>query len=164
MTVAITSYSFVLALHIMAVIAAFGLPLAYPLLMPYVRHNHPRAMPGLHDVQLRLNQRLTAPGTVLILLFGAHMASKDHLWGKVWVAVPVVLLLVIGAVGGAVVVPASRRMTALARADVDAAPAGGAVSWSAEYDRVYGRYMAAEIFLGACVLVAVFFMAAKPFA
>jgi hypothetical protein len=54
-------------------------------------------------------------------------------------------------------------MSELARADVDAAPAGGAVSWSAEYDRLYARYMSAEIFLGVIVLVAIFFMAAKPF-
>jgi hypothetical protein len=38
------------------------------------------------------------------------------------------------------------------------------VAWSAEYDRVYVRYMAAELLLGALVLVAIFFMAAKPFA
>jgi hypothetical protein len=29
---------------------------------------------------------------------------------------------------------------------------------------VFGRYMAAEVFLGVLVLVAIFFMAAKPFA
>ncbi|MEA2410518.1 MAG: hypothetical protein QOC77_1079, partial [Thermoleophilaceae bacterium] len=36
-------------------------------------------------------------------------------------------------------------------------------TWSAEYDRVWGRYLAAETLLGALVLVAVFFMVAKPF-
>jgi hypothetical protein len=38
------------------------------------------------------------------------------------------------------------------------------VSWSTDYDRVYARYMVAEVFLGLLVLVAIFFMAAKPFA
>jgi hypothetical protein len=139
--------------------------MAYPMLLPYVRRKHPRTMPGLHDVQHRLNIRLTGPGTVLILAFGVYMASKHHLWGETWVAVPVAIIAVIGIVGGAVIVPASRRMAELSRADVDAAPAGSAtVSWSAEYDRVYGRYMVAEVFLGVLVLVAIFFMAAKPFA
>src|SRR3954471_24449291 len=155
MPLAVSSYLVVQALHIMAVVAAYGLPLSYPLLMPYVRRNHPRAMPGLHDVQHRLNQRLTGPGTVLILLFGVYMATKNHYWDELWVQVGLGILLVIAALGGAVVVPASQRMADLARADVDASPAGGAVAWSADYDRVYSRYMTAEITLGALVLVAI---------
>jgi uncharacterized membrane protein len=153
----VTAYSVVLALHIMAVLAAFGLPLAYPLLMPYVRRRHPAAMPGLHDVQHLLNVRLTGPGTVLILAFGIYLASRGHHWGELWVTVPLALLVVIGALGGAAVVPASRRMAELARADL---AAGG--GWSEAYERVYRRYMAVEVLLGFCVLLAVFFMAAKP--
>jgi uncharacterized membrane protein len=164
MTLAVTSYLVVQALHIMAVVAAYGLPLSYPLLLPYVRRRHPRAMPGLHDVQHRLNQRLTGPGTLLILVFGAYMATKGHYWGEPWVAVPLAILVIIGALGGGVVVPASRKMAELSRADVDAAGAAGAVAWSPEYERVYARYMVAEVTLGALVLVAIFFMTAKPFA
>jgi uncharacterized membrane protein len=164
MEVAVTSYLVVQSLHVMAVVAAYGLPMAYPMLLPYLRHRHPRSMPGVHDVQYRLNIRLTGPGTVLILAFGIYMASKHHLWDETWVAVPVAIIAVIAVVGGAVIVPASRRMAELARADVEGTPpGGGAVSWSAEYDRVFGRYMVAEVFLGALVLVAIFFMAAKPF-
>jgi hypothetical protein len=159
MQLALTSYPVVMALHIMAVVAAYGLPVAYPMLLPYMRRNHPRAMPGVHDVQYRLNIRLTGPGTVLILAFGAYMASKHHLWGEAWVAVPVAILAVIAVVGGAVIVPASKQMASLARADLDAG-----IAWSAEYDRVYARYMVAEVLLGVLVLVAIFFMAAKPFA
>ena len=163
MSVALSSYRVVEALHVMAVVAAFGLPLAYPLLLPYVRRNHPRSMPGLHDAQHRLNQRLTAPGTVLILVFGAYMASKGGHWDEPWVVVPLAILLVIGALGGGYVVPASRRMAELARADVAAAGSGD-VAWGGEYERVYRRYMAVELLLGALVLTAIFFMAAKPFA
>src|SRR5919112_46761 len=100
MPLALSAYSVVLALHIMAVVAAFGLPLAYPLLVPYVRRAHPGALGAVHDVQYRLNQRVTAPGTVLILLFGAYMASKEDLWGEVWVIVPLTILIVIGGRGG----------------------------------------------------------------
>lgn len=154
MPLALTTYSVVMALHIMAVLAAYGLPLTAPLLLPYVRRNNPRAMPGLHDAQHRLNILLTGPGTVLILLFGAYMASKHHLWDEPWVVVPLAILVVIGALGGGVVVPATARLSELARTDL----AG------AEYAQVYRRYMAAEVTLGVLVLVAIFFMAAKPFA
>jgi uncharacterized membrane protein len=163
MPVAVSTYSIVKALHVIAVLSAYGLPLAYPLLVPYLRRNHPHAMPGVHDAQFRLNRWLTGPGTVLILAFGAYMASKADLWGEPWLLVGLGAIVVIGAVGGAVIVPASRRMAELARVDLQAAAGGAAPAWSAEYDRVWARYMAAEILLGAVVVVAVFFMTAKPF-
>jgi hypothetical protein len=164
MPIAVTSYSVVLALHIMAVVSAFGLPLAYPMLLPYVRRRHARAMPAVHDVQHRLNQRLTAPGTVLILAFGAYLASKHHYWGKAWVGVPLGILVLIGAVGGAYITPTVRRLAALARADIEATPAGTEVGWGAEYAELYRRYLVVESLLSVLVLVAIFFIAAKPFA
>ena|SRR5689334_15146715 len=154
MPAGIVGYDVVKAVHIMAVVAAYGLPLAYPFFLPYVRRRHPEAMAGVHDVQHRLNQVITGPGTVLILLLGAYMASKYHLWGEPWVIVPLSIIVVIGALGGGVVVPSTARLSELAREDL-----GGA-----EYASVYRRYMAAEIVLGVLVLVAIFFMAAKPFA
>jgi uncharacterized membrane protein len=163
MPVAVTSYLVVEALHVMAVVAAYGLPMAYPILLPYVRRNHPRAMPGVHDVQHRLNVILTGPGTVLILVFGAYMASKHHLWGEAWVQVPIGILAVIVVVGGAHIVPASKRMATLARADVESAGPGGTVTWSADYLRTYSRYMRSEVLLAVLVLAAVFFMTARPF-
>src|SRR6476469_5850430 len=85
---AVTGYLVVQSVHIMAVVAAYGLPMAYPLLIPYLRRKHPRSLPGVHDVQHRLNIRLTGPGTVALFAFGAYMASTDDLWGETWVAVP----------------------------------------------------------------------------
>jgi hypothetical protein len=162
MQLAVTGYLVVQAVHVMAVVAAYGLPLAYPLLLPYLRRRHPSSMPGVHDVQYRLNVWLTGPGTAIILAAGIYMASKHHLWDQTWVSVPVAIIAVIILVGGGVIVPSSRRMATLARADVDAAGTAGAIAWSSEYNRVWARYMAAEVLLGLLVLVAVFFMVAKP--
>jgi hypothetical protein len=158
---ALTTYSVVLTLHIMAVLLAYGLPLAYPLMLPWLRRRHPRAMPAVHEVQHRLNLILTGPGTVLILAFGLYLASKRDLFDQLWAQVPLAIIVVIGLVG-AWVVKASERMAALSAADVAAAPADGPVAWSAAYEAVYGRYVRVELFLGAIVLLAVFFMAAKP--
>jgi hypothetical protein len=162
MQLAVTGYLVVQSVHIMAVVAGYGLPLAYPLFIPYVRRKHPRSMPGVHDVQYRLNLWLTGPGTALILAAGIYMASTHHVWGQTWVTVPVAIIAVIIVVGGGVIVPATRRMATLARADVDAASGAGAIAWSSEYKRVYARYMAAEVLLGVLVLTAIFFMTAKP--
>jgi hypothetical protein len=161
MQLAVTGYLVVQSVHIMAVVAAYGLPMAYPLLLPYLRTRHPRSMPGVHDVQYRLNLWLTGPGTAIILAAGIYMASKHHLWGETWVTVPVVIIAIIAVVGGGVIVPSSRRMASLARADVDATR-GTAIAWSNDYNRVWARYMVAEVFLGVLVLVAIFFMVAKP--
>src|SRR3954471_19912971 len=134
MQLAVTGYLVVQSVHIMAVVAAYGLPMAYPLLIPYLRRKHPRSMPGVHDVQHRLNLLLTGPGTVLILAAGIYMASKHHLWDETWVAVPVAIIAVIAVVGGAVIVPSTKRLAELARGDVDAA-GPGAISWSPDYQR-----------------------------
>jgi hypothetical protein len=157
-----SAYTVVLSFHIMAVLAAYGLPLAYPLLVPYLRRHHPRAMPGFHDVQHRLDVRLTGPGTVLILIFGVYLASRAHAWGKVWVDVPIAIIATIAILGGWIV-RATARLATIAHDDVRA-NAGQDIVWSDDYLRLYRRYMQVETFLGALVLIAVFFMAAKPFA
>jgi hypothetical protein len=160
---AVTSYSVVKALHIMAALIAYGLPLSAPLLLPYLRRVHPRALPGFHDVQHRCNVRVTGPFTVLLFAFGAYLAGKEHLWDETWVQVPLLILLVIVVLGGWVV-RATRRLADLAREDVARTDAGGAIAWSADYERTYRTYLAVESLLGVLVLAAIFFMAAKPFA
>jgi uncharacterized membrane protein len=145
---AVALYDVVKALHVMAVVGAFGLPLAYPLLFAYLQRRHPAALGAAHDVQLYLNQRVTGTGTALILFFGAYLASKRDLWGEVWVIVPLAILVVIGAVGGALINPSVRRLSELAG--------------TPGYDAEYRRYLRFEVLLGVLVLVAIFFMAAKP--
>ena len=144
------TYTVVVALHIIAVVAAYGLPLSAPLLVPYVRRHHPAALPGLHAAQYRLNNVVTGPFTVLVLAFGIYLASDGHRWGDPFVGIGIGAIAIIAVVGGGVVVPALRQLMALAPD-------------STEYPTVYRRYMAAETFLGVVVLVTIFAMAAKPF-
>jgi uncharacterized membrane protein len=151
MAYAVTLYDVVKALHIIAVLGAFGLPLAYPLLLPYLRRTHPESLAGVHEAQLWLNQRVTGPGIGLILIFGIYLASKGHYWSEVWVSVPLVILFVIGGIGGAIVNPAVKKLIGLAQN-----PA------SPEYAAEFERYERFERLLGALVLVAVIFMATKP--
>lgn len=156
-------YDVVLAVHIMAVVAAFGLPLAYPVLVPYARRQHPTAMPAVHDIQHRLNNRITAVGTVVVLLAGGYMAADIDALGELWVIVPLVILFVIGGIGGAIVVPSTKKLSELAQRDLSRADApGDAVTFSDEYEQEYARYMRFETLLAALVLTAIFFMAVKP--
>ncbi len=159
MTAAITFYLVIKALHVMAAFAAYGLPFAYPFVIPYLRRNHPRTLPGVHDVQHRLSIALTGPGTVALFAFGVYMASKNDLWGESWVMVGVTILAIIAIAGGGIV-KWTKELSELARTDIDAG--GDTVVFSAEYDRVYQRYLITEATLGALVLVAIFFMVVKP--
>lgn len=158
MTLAVSSYQALVAVHVMAVLLAFGLPLALPLLLPWLRRHHPASMPAVHDAQVWMNQRLTAPATVVLFLLGAYLATTEDLWGEPWIHLPLAIIVVITVLGGGFVVPQGKRMAALARADL----AEGRTTWSAPYDTAFRRYMAAEVLLGVLVLVAVFAMVAKP--
>jgi uncharacterized membrane protein len=152
-----TFYSAVKALHIMAAFAAYGLPFAYPFLLPYLHRHHPEALPGVHTIQHRLNIILTGPGTVLLFVFGTYMATKDHLWGQTWVDVPIAILAVI-VVGGGLIVRWTGELATLSTTDLAAS-----TSFSPQYSATYRRYMATETTLGLLVLIAIFFMTAKPF-
>ena len=145
-----STYSVVVALHIIAAFAAYGLPLAYPLILPYLRRRHPAALPGVHAIQYRLNRSLTGPFTLLLLGFGIYLASDGGYWEEPFVAVGVGAIAIIALVGGGVIVPATKQLAALD-------PGGD------EYARVFRRYMRAEVALGVLVLVAIVAMAAKPF-
>jgi uncharacterized membrane protein len=146
----VSTYTVVVAAHIIAVVAAYGLPLSAPLLVPYVRRQHPEALNGLHAAQYRLNNVVTGPFTVLVLAFGIYLASDGHRWGDPFVSIGVGAIAIIAVVGGGVVVPAVKRL-----ANLDPS--------TAEYAAVYRRYMAGESFLGIVVLLTIFAMAAKPF-
>ncbi len=156
---AITLYSVVLSVHIMAVVVAFGVLFAYPAFMPWARRNHPQAMPVVHELSGRLGRFVTSPAMVIVLLAGIYLASDADVWSEVWVSVPLVILLLIGGLGGMFFAPNERRLAELARRDL---ADGDHRTLSAEYDELFRRVAAAGYVTMALVLVAIFFMAAKP--
>jgi uncharacterized membrane protein len=164
MALAVRLYDAVVALHIAAVVVGFGLPMAYPSMLAYFRQADPRSMPTVHRVQARLGDTVIPPLYVLVLVLGIYLTTDAGLWGEVWITVPLVLLIVMGAIGALVLGPSHERLAGLAAADVRAAGPGGAVEWSAEYERTYRRMLRFEFLFIALVLVAILFMVAKPFA
>ena len=136
----VSTYSVVVALHIIAAFAAYGLPLAYPLLLPYLRRHHPESLPGVHAIQYRLNVALTGPGTIALFAAGVYLATAHDLWDEPFVIAGLVAIAIIAVVGGAVIVPATKR---LARA---------ATGLDGLRDRPTAATSDAEILLGAIVL------------
>jgi hypothetical protein len=160
---AILFYDVVVSVHVMAIVIAFGVTFAYSVLIPFVLRRHPQAIPAVHAAQTAIGRRLIAPFGGIALLAGAYLASDRDLWGEPWVIVPLVILLTLLALGGAYFSPSERRLSELAGRDLQAA-AGGEVSWSGEYQALLRRVAIVGLVTNVLVLVAIFFMVAKPFA
>jgi uncharacterized membrane protein len=150
-------YDVVVAVHVIAVVATFGVLFAYPVFVPWLRRTHPEAMPAVHAAQDRIGRLLISPGLGLVLIAGIYLATKAKVWSEVWVTVPLVILLVIGALAGAFFSPNERRLGELARRDLATGK-----GFSADYDALFARVATAGLATIVLVLIAIFFMVAKP--
>ena len=159
---AIYFYDVVLSIHIMAIVIAFGVTFAYPVLFTYVTREHPRMLPVLHGAQERIGKFLITPAGTIALIAGFYLASDRDYMGKVWVIVPLIILIALLGLGGAFFGPTERRAHELSARDVAAAGPDGPVALSPEYQAVAARIAKVGALASVLVLVAIFFMAAKP--
>jgi hypothetical protein len=162
MTSAVAFFSVVLALHIAAVVVTFGVTFAYPVIYA-VAAKHPRHLPYTYRLEYAIGRRIIAPGLVVVILAGAYLASKEDVWNEAWVIVPLVIAIVIGAMGGMLFTPTERKIIEVAERDV-AAAGTGEITFSAEHDRLARRLQIGGAVTSVLVLVAIYFMVTKPFA
>lgn len=151
---AITGYSVVLSIHVMAVVLAFGVTFAYPIMGPFIAQKHPGSLRALHEVQDRIGKFLITPAATLALATGIYMASDHDLFDRVWVQVPMGIIIVLLGLGGAFFSPNERKAAELA-------PGEGQPP-SPEYLAVVGRVAKVGMLASLLVLVAVFLMITKP--
>ncbi len=155
---AVAFFEVVLAVHIMAVIVAFGATFAYPIMFSVGARVDPRSLPVLHRIEYSIERRLTNPGLVVVLAAGIYLASKLHVWSRFYVQWGLAAVVVIGAVLGAVMIPTAKRAEALAERDL-AAGDGDSFSPSQEYRALTRRLATVGSLLSLLVLVTVYFMA-----
>jgi hypothetical protein len=158
---AVSFYDVVLAVHIMAVVVAFGATFAYPIIFAVGARTDPRSLPILHKISYTVERLLVNPGLLLVLIAGIYLASKGHHWSEFFVQWGLGAVVVIGAVVGVVLIPASKRAQELAERDI-AASGDGPVEMSAEYQAVVRRLSTVGSLLSVIVLVTILFMAIKP--
>jgi uncharacterized membrane protein len=96
-----------------------------------------------------------SPAMVVVLICGIYLASDADVWSEVWVSVPLVILIVIGGLSGAYFAPRERELARLARDGAAGAP-------GAAYDDLFRQVTTVAYANCALVLIAIFFMAAKP--
>jgi hypothetical protein len=155
--VAVALYEIVLALHILAVVFAFGATFAYPVLLGAVTKADPRALPALYRALHAISQKVIMPGVAAILVFGIYLASHLHLWHAFFVQWGLGVSIVIGAVEGMYLGPREKRL--IEAGDRDVAAAGtGEVTFGAEHDSLVRQVGAVGALMDLLVVITIFFM------
>jgi hypothetical protein len=145
----------------MAVVVAFGVTFAYPIMFAVAARSDPRALPLMHRVEYTIERRLINPVLGLVLAAGIFLASDGHHWGQFFVAWGVAAVVVIGALVGAVLIPTAKRAERTAERDI-AASTGESVEMSEEYRTLTRRLQTVGTLLSLLVLVTILFMVVKP--
>jgi uncharacterized membrane protein len=155
--VATSFYEVVLAVHVMAVVVAFGVTFAYPIMFAVAARHDPRSLPLVHRIEYTIERMLINPAMVVVLLAGIYLASKGHHWSDFFVQWGLAAVIVLGALVGAVMIPTAKRAETVAARDV--AEAGeGEVTLSAEYQGLVRRLSTVGTSLSLIVLATIVFM------
>jgi hypothetical protein len=158
---AASAYELVSALHIMAVVIAFGWTFALPIVYAVAVKSDPRGLPLLHRIEFMVFRWLLNPALVVILGAGIFLASDGHHWKEFFVQWGLGVVIVLGGVVGSVLMPGAKRAEKAVRADL-AQFSGGEFQPGAEYRAVIGRLNVVGSASSLLVLVTIAFMVIKP--
>ena len=150
---------FVLGVHILAVVVAFGATFAYPLIFAAARRADPSVMPWLFSVVQRIDRYIVNPGLSVVLVAGIVLASEEHRWGDFFVDWGIGAVVVIGAIAGSFMIPREGRLASVAARDLESASPGQSPPWSDEYRQLLRQVSIGGAFLDLVVVVTIFMMA-----
>jgi len=108
MPLALAFYDVVQAVHVMGVIAAFGVWFAWPLL--------PGGSAGDHRALQRILRVVVTPAAAVAFLTGIYLASDRGLWSEIWVTIPFLILVILLGLTGAYLTPRQGELASLADA------------------------------------------------
>jgi len=157
---AVMFWQVILAVHIVAVVVAFGVTFADPLFMLAGTRLDPRAMPWSHRMQQMIGRRLINPGLAVVVLAGIYLASRLHQWHAFYVQWGVAIAIVIGGIEGSFMIPRVGKLAELAERDIAAAGADE-VSFSVEYATLARRVRAAGGLLSLLVVITIYLMSVQ---
>ena len=157
MVLAVMFWEVVLAVHIAAIVIAFGVTFAYPVMYAVGIKREPRTMPGFHRIQDYVGKFVISPFLALALLAGIYLASHLHQWSTFYVQWGLAVILVLGGLGGAYFAPRERKLGELAERDL-AASGDGEVKFSEEYTALRKQVELVGYVSSALVLVTIYFM------
>ena len=169
---AVAFYQLVVAVHILAVVVAFGGTFAYPVFVITGARIGPAAMPWYYRMLVLVSRRVISPGLAVILVAGIYLAADLHQFSAFYVQWGIVAVIVLGALEGGVIAPRLRRLAEIAARDVAVVPAGGAsgaaagaagsgFAWSGEYEGVLRQVALYGALADLIVVITVFLMATR---
>lgn len=158
-TPAVTFPDVILAIHIMAVVVAFGVTFAYPIIFTVFNNSDPRSLPTLYRVVHAIGTRLILPGLAVVIVAGIYLASHLHVWSHFFVQWGLAVSIVLGAAGGLFFSPNERKLIELAERDVSAA-GGGEVTIAPDHEALSKRVAMVGTAFSLLVLVTIFIMVA----
>lgn len=151
-------YKFVLFLHILAVVIAFGPTFGYAFFMS-ISAKYPKATPALLAGVQKCDRYLVDPGMIVLLLAGLYLLS-DGPWktSDAFIGVGIVAILVLFGLQHAFFKPKVREAKAIAERDLEKGD-----ELSDEFLGVSQLIGKVGGLTGLIIVVTVFFMAFKPF-
>ncbi len=159
---AVTGYDVVMAIHIMAVVIAFGWTFSLPIVYAVAAKRDPRSLPLLHRVEFLVSRWVVNPGLVVILAAGIFLASDGHHWSEFFVQWGLAAVVVIGALLGSVLMPAAKRAEDAVARDLAAWNGEGEFAPGTEYSTVTRRLNLVGSLASGLVLLTILFMTIKP--
>ncbi len=157
MAIAVSFYDVVLTVHILAVVVAFGVVFAYPLIDGHVRRTNPDDLAALHRLHALLGRRLITPAMVVILVAGLYLALDRWNLGDPWISATLAILIALFALAGAVLIPTDVRLAELADRDRNAGRGP-----SADYAREERKAAIVGSVALLLIVVAIVLMVTKP--
>src|SRR3954471_11385446 len=150
MLFAVTFYDVVKWIHIMAVVIAFGAAFTYPVWFRFVMNAPTDQRAFFHRTQAFIGQWVISPGLLVLVVAGIYMATDRKYWDEMWVTIPLLIAIALGALGGAYFGPKENRL-----ADLSAAGGGP------EYTQLFSQVRNVTFVALALVAIAAYMMVTK---
>jgi uncharacterized membrane protein len=159
---AVTGYDVVMAVHIMAVVIAFGWTFSLPVVYVVAAKRDPRSLPVLHRIELLIFRYVLNPSLLVVLGAGIFLASDGHHWKEFFVQWGLAAVIVIGGLVGGVLMPASRHAEESVTADLAAWSGAGEFTPGPSYLALTRRLGIVGSIASGLVLLTILFMTIKP--
>jgi hypothetical protein len=124
-------------------------------------------LPILHRIEYTIERGLVNPALLLVLAAGIFLASDGHHWGEFFVDWGVAVVVVVGALVGAVLIPTAKRAEQAIKRDLEATGGGELAPDAnfqpgAEYQMLTRRLNIVGSTVGILALLTIAFMVTKP--
>lgn len=158
MLATITAYKVGLAIHVLAVVVAFGPTFAYGIFIGFADNQAPGSVPAVLRAIRLTNLYLVTPAMVVVLAAGIYLLVKgDISASESWVTVGFIAIIALFGLLHGYFGPRTRKAIELAERDL---AAGGELSL--EYRGLSAQMARVGQLTGLIVVVTIFFMVVKP--